>query len=286
MKRLYSKKAFGKLKEFNRKQLPTGGRLPDVEVLWLQLYDKSAPKANRNPHHHTFYELHFVLEGQIFYKTDDGTELIIGAEEYLFIPPGCEHQLVGESAVLQKMVLAFSYLDNGVYVFPQQIRHATGKWFRPVLQTLACALESDNGADGYILQQIIASLILFTADGVIADEPNVKPQPIDERLSKAKLFIEDNSTRNISVQEVAAAVYLSVKQLERLFAQHENIRVSAYIAQARCRAAKALLANRELSVERVAEQLCFSNVYNFSRFFKRQEGITPGMYRQIKCQTK
>ena len=43
-----------------------------TEVLWIQLlsYEKGRKKISRKRHEHSFFEVHFVMEGNIEYTTD------------------------------------------------------------------------------------------------------------------------------------------------------------------------------------------------------------------------
>ncbi len=285
--RLFSKKALAKLRNFNRFDVSLQLERY-VEILWFQLYSSELTrkiKPNLNMHRHTFYEIHFVLEGSVSYITSDGEEFLAGKGEYICIPPKSEHQRKFESDTLKKAVLAFSVLDEAgkEYSFPEKICVADAtEWYENIFSILAIALESDNGITSQLVGNVLSAMILLIAEKIkvnIGENAIVKK---DERLIKAKRFIADNSFRNVSVAEAADFVYLSVKQIERLFAEQEHMNVSDYIAKARCAAAKAMLARDEFTIAEVAQRLDFSNIYNFTRFFKRVEGITPGAYKKIK----
>ncbi len=287
MNRLFSKKALARLKAFNGFGVVLEAT-PEIELLWFQAYSSECArklKPNLNMHRHTFYEIHFVLEGEISYKTDSGQVFRADSGGYIIIPPDTEHQIESESVILKKSVLAFSLLDpaSEKYRFPSEMCSVNKtEWVKALFTVLALALEADNGTAHGILKNAISTMIFLISESVTEPDSATVLTKKDDRIVKAKMFIADNAARNISVQEVASFVYLSVKQLERLFVEYEQIKISDYIAKARCETAKKLLECEALSIEQVAKQLCFSNIYNFSRFFKRVEGVTPGVYKKIK----
>lgn len=98
-------------------------------------------------------------------------------------------------------------------------------------------------------------------------------------MTRAKRYIWDHVDQSVKVCDVAAEVHLSVRQLERIFYAGEGISIAEMIDRARLNRARELLSDPALTVLEVSERLSFSNEYNFIRFFKRLEGVTPGKYR-------
>ena len=193
-----------------------------------------------------------------------------------------------ESDTFKKIGLAFSVTESDAisYVFPEQIyRMPITEEIADLFSVISLALERTNGSEVSIIINSILSLILFLSDRVIDRTEDSAIAGTDERVARAKRFIEDNTMRNVSVGEVASFVCLSTKQLGRLFREAEGMTVSEFIARHRCKRAKMLLEENELSLAQIAEALAFPNEYNFNRYFKRTEGITPGVYRKVKGRT-
>lgn len=80
-------------------------------------------------------------------------------------------------------------------------------------------------------------------------------------------------------ESVADALRISLSALNRLFHEHSNQSVSAYITYLRREYAKAQLRNTDITISALAEQLGYSQASSFIRNFKREEGMTPGDYR-------
>ena len=104
---------------------------------------------------------------------------------------------------------------------------------------------------------------------------------VDTRVEVAKRYILDNIRRPFTIFDVASNVYLSEKQLSRIFIEQENISVSAYIKQEKLKEAKNLLSISDEPLKNISETLGWSSEYNFIRFFRNAEGVPPGVFRRI-----
>lgn len=81
------------------------------------------------------------------------------------------------------------------------------------------------------------------------------------------------------IEQVAAQLCMSDRTLKRQLAA-EDTSYSALLEEVRHRQAVGLLSRTDLSLERIAEQLGYSDVANFNRAFRRWTGKTPGRWRR------
>ena len=98
-------------------------------------------------------------------------------------------------------------------------------------------------------------------------------------VHRAQDAIAQDPARSWSVDELAAQAHVSARHLTRLFAEHAGISVVGYQQRLRVARARELLAERQLSVERVAELAGFASARDFRRVWQRYEGGTPSMRR-------
>lgn len=82
-----------------------------------------------------------------------------------------------------------------------------------------------------------------------------------------------------SVEAVASELCMSERTLKRQLAQ-EGTTFSDILEDIRRQKAIELLEDGQLNIERIAEQLGYSDVANFNRAFKRWTGTTPAQYRK------
>ena len=76
--------------------------------------------------------------------------------------------------------------------------------------------------------------------------------------------------------EVAEAVGVSTRQLERLFAKHLGTSPGKYYLSLRLERARQVLRQTELSVAEVSVLCGFVSPSHFSRSYKAAFGVTPG----------
>jgi AraC-like DNA-binding protein len=101
----------------------------------------------------------------------------------------------------------------------------------------------------------------------------------DDRVFKAKKYVEDNFDIFFSCQEVAAYCRISEKQLGRLFVKHENKGLLEFIHEKKLEMITKLLLRKNISHTLVAEQLGFSSAQYYGKFIRRMTGMTPEEYK-------
>jgi transcriptional regulator GlxA family with amidase domain len=82
-----------------------------------------------------------------------------------------------------------------------------------------------------------------------------------------------------SLEELAGQAHVSARHLARLFAEHAGISVVGYQQRLRVARARELLADRQLSIGRVAELAGFASARDFRRVWQRHEGGAPSAQR-------
>jgi len=104
-------------------------------------------------------------------------------------------------------------------------------------------------------------------------------QTTDELVLSAIEFIQKNHHENITIPEIADALYISESYLNRLFQSRLNMSAMQYLIKYRITRAKDLLEHTQYPVFTVADLCGFRDVRNFSKTFKKHTGKTPRAYR-------
>ncbi|MFH5183558.1 helix-turn-helix transcriptional regulator [Paenibacillus sp. TAB 01] len=92
-------------------------------------------------------------------------------------------------------------------------------------------------------------------------------------------LIEAHYDQPVSLEFCSAHLHYSPDYIKRVFRKETGISFSDYVAHYRLKLAKEWLAYTEMSVSQIAERLQYSNIQNFSRYFRKMETITPSEYR-------
>ena len=112
-----------------------------------------------------------------------------------------------------------------------------------------------------------------------------QPQPggdyqVNNRLvGRALLLMEQNLSRPLSTDEIAARVDISKRQLERLFTNETNESLQKFYRKMRLRYGLWLLQNTERLITDIAQECGFSDTAHFSRAFRVIFDKKPTDYR-------
>lgn len=104
--------------------------------------------------------------------------------------------------------------------------------------------------------------------------------PVDRRLRRAIEFMHDNFGRELALEEIASAAYLSEYHFARLFKQITGVTPHVYLANVRLERARKLLADTALPISQIASMVGYQSQSHFSKMFRSVTGITPRAYRE------
>ena len=104
--------------------------------------------------------------------------------------------------------------------------------------------------------------------------------PVDRRLRRAIEFMHDNFGRELALEEIASAAYLSEYHFARLFKQITGVTPHVYLANVRLERARKLLADTALPIGQIASMVGYQSQSHFSKMFRSVTGITPRAYRE------
>ena len=98
-------------------------------------------------------------------------------------------------------------------------------------------------------------------------------------ISKAMDYIDENYTKNISLDDVSKVVNISPYYFSKLFKEEAGVNFIDYLTKKRIDYAKELLEDNTYSIKEVCAMCGYSDPNYFSRIFKKKENVTPSEYR-------
>ena len=96
-----------------------------------------------------------------------------------------------------------------------------------------------------------------------------------QRINRVVARIDANYQRRLSLQEIAAAEFVSEAWLSRLFRKEVGVSFMQYITGLRLREAAEQLTTTRQSIQQIAQQQGFASSRVMSDLFKREHGLTP-----------
>lgn len=278
----------------------------------LALYEWSGSNDWKVPlHWHDEMELIYFKKGT-FNAWLNTKEFLVEAPAVMCIHPGELHSLIlaagaVESAIVFNLnILSFEHYDaiqaklirpliDGRLKMPLMIRDTAPVFshIKACYETMelkiremnACGSQDEtekNSAYLHIKSLLFDMLaVLYKNDCFvhIKEVRNENEQQI-ENLKKVLLYINENYSSPIRLDELARLVSLNSQYFCRYFKENIGKTVTEYINEVRIAKAAQALAETNAKIITIAQDTGFENIGYFIRRFKKEKGVTPSEYRE------
>lgn len=190
-------------------------------------------------------------------------------------PCTTHHALLG---LLREQAPTARVMDDRVFVDDGSVVTSAG--ITTGLDLALYLIERQFGAE--LAANVARRLVMYARRG--PNDPQLSPwlahrnhlHPVVHKVQDA---ITRDPARRWSLDELAALAHVGPRHLTRLFTRYAGVGVVAYQQQLRVARARQLLADPDLSVERVAEQCGFASARDFRRVWALHEAGAPGARR-------
>jgi len=125
------------------------------------------------------------------------------------------------------------------------------------------------------LLSIFGQHISILSNQILMQRASAEPPAI----ARAKQFIQEHQSEDLSLGLVAKAVNMSVFYFCKMFKKTIGLNFTDYVSRVRVEKAKNLLLNRNLRISEIAYEVGFQSLTHFNRIFKKVAGQSPTDYR-------
>lgn len=272
------------LKDFT----PSSPRTANNIIHFGETYPDPEYHINRSPEDHKrqmlwygtgVFVLEYVKSGVGYIESCGKLHTVRGGDFYLLIP-GERHEYYSDKHdPFNKVFITFSgslfpalmkslHINESVRIFHKNVYEDFCE-----MERLICRTDIPRSEAFDRITVIIVGLLL-----------NLKPEPICEPDSRLALmirqFLDESSTKNVSLSDICSQLYISKNYLISLFRQEYGITPHRYLNECRLEKAKALLSESEKPIDLIAREMGFENEKYFYSFFKTHTGRTPGDFRK------
>lgn len=263
----------------------------------VEVFDANRHFSVKYPHRHDFFEVLYLLKGS-GYHVIDGNKYEIKPPCVFFMSPGQAHKLELSNDI-EGFIFIFTsdfYLlnrsnQNSLIEFP---------FFYTIHQDnppLLLENESDirflenlfrqsiaeiNRPGDYFLEMLrsILDLILTTCAARYQVSENMLNKGKGQILVKRFFhLVEENHQKNLSLSDYSGMIGVTPNHLTQTVKLLTGKTSSQIIKTKQLLEIKRLLVHTNLSVSEIANQLNFEDQSYFTKFFKRETGMTPIQYR-------
>lgn len=245
-------------------------------------------------HHHDFYEVYYLLHGQVEYWVD-GRIIRMQAGDVLLINPMELHRPILETDghVYERIVLWIekefmegltsngkrlsACFDTTLPGHTHLLRPAAAersalnaRMGELVREYYSNEYGSDLSAYGLFLQLMVQlnRMALFSAA-----QPE-ETEAMSALVERALIYIADHLSENLKVEQIASALFVSKYYLSHTFTREVGVSIYRYIMMRRLLMARQLLIAGEPAGQ-VSQSCGFSDYASFYRAFKSEYGTSP-----------
>ena len=248
----------------------------------------------RDFHFHDFDKLVLLLEGRVDYLVEERRYELLPGTVLLVKHHTIHKAVIDQSQPYERIIL---YLDGAYFdrTMPEarlmdccDTADRSGNWLlapdeeqrRAIMATLAQYEEAEADAR-FGAEAMRSTLImqLLVQIGRLNAAQSGDKRPYDPKIRETLSYINENLGRELSVDALAARVFLSRYYFMRLFKAQTGSTVHAYIRQKRLLSAARLI-REGVPAGRAAEELGFGDYSAFHRAFRESFGISPAQLKK------
>ena len=243
--------------------------------------EQCAPGHTYGPAIRDHYLIHFVASGRGRLKTDDGEYEIEAGQGFVIFPDEITvysadtkepwaYDWVGFNGAGAAALADHAGFDRGKRVL--QLKNP-GAGLRMMQDISADMAEAGETAALGALVRLLG--YLGSADRG-AQDMRISRRHYD----RARWYMDGHYARPVTVQDVADYVGLSRSQLFRVFEVCEGASPKAVLTSLRIRHACRLLAETDMTVEEIAQQVGLASAQRLGVVFRTNMGVSPTEYRK------
>lgn len=263
----------------------------------VEVFDANRHFSVKYPHRHDFFEVLFLKKGSGLHVID-GNKYEIRPPCVFFMSPGQAHKLE-LSHDIEGFIFIFNadfYLlnrsnPNSLIEFPffytihqdnpplllenNSDVHFLEILFRRGIQEIS----SRNDADTELLRSILGLILTACASIYPVNDSQLTKGKGHMLVKRFFHVLEENYQKNLSLNEYASLIGVTSNHLTQTVKVLTGKTSSQIIKSKQLLEIKRLLVHTNLSVSEIAGQLNFDDQSYFTKFFRRETGMTPLQYR-------
>ena len=279
--------------------------LPEISTTDIAVFKSPYIHFKRRYHEYIFY---YILEGELFLAEGE-VRYHLKENDFIILEPSMEHAGFRASTCSfcyvhfswEQLETAWHLLSARVELEPG--KNARGTWLLPkhdrvegIRNVLRCREIIEKLTKCYQSREIFSDLrtanlfyeLLIVAGTDFAQRLYKEQVPFrgkaKEIIPELVEYLNQSYSENVSGDFIEERFHYNFDYLNRQFKKWTGETIFAYLNRVRMERAKQLLQTGFYTVEEIALQTGFQNIYYFERVFKKFYGITPGKMKREKDQ--
>ncbi len=239
------------------------------------------------------YSALLLLDGNVRCQVND-LEIAISESGAVLLEPGMTATVSGLAAEFIVLTLSPAYvLDCAVRT--RMFREQASISFRKnvfegderlaqLARNLATELLQEEAGQEIVvtalMEQLLVQLLRHHSTARRAEELELsRVGLVDRRIRRAVELMNAHLDRDLPLEEIAAAAYISPFHFARVFKKLTGATPHAYLATLRFARAQTLLAETDLNITEISARVGYSSPSHFTKAFRQATGLTPRAFR-------
>ncbi len=228
-------------------------------------YENCCKSHSFGPAVRTYWLIHFVVSGFGIFKIK-GKEYKIKPGEMFVIPPYIETYYEADS------VNPWSYIWIGFTTNSKLPKELSDIIVCPEAENIFVSMKKCT--DYSLGRSAYLGARLWDLFALLSEGGNNKYGYVEKALE----FIHSNYMHDITVEQIARYLNLDRSYFSVIFKKKTGLSPKQYLLNYRMNIAATLIIRKDIAISVVANSVGYSNLYTFSKMFKRHFGISPSNY--------
>lgn len=240
---------------------------------------------------HNFWEMMYVVKGSLCVSADERVYHLSSGQIIFHQPLELHKFYITDKGGAE--ILVISYLAEGrlrdffrekIFLLNESQKNILNELIA-YAESYACETESiyHRYLPAFLSENLYSqkvSLYIHQLLLSLAESNSITPLPESEdsaMFTKAVQYMNDRIYENLSVEEIASDLHMSVSTLKRIFKRYAGLGIHKYFLKLKLKTAIDLLGNGE-TVTGVSRKMNFSSQGYFTNVFQREIGESPSSY--------
>ncbi|MBL4753424.1 MAG: helix-turn-helix transcriptional regulator [Flavobacteriales bacterium] len=153
--------------------------------------------------------------------------------------------------------------------------------FETLWKMFTIEMESNDSLQTDMLQTMLKRYLILCTRLYKTQAHYPKEKLNSDIIREFNFLVEEHYKTKHTVAEYADLLHKSPKTISNVFAKMGSITPLQYIQERKILEARRLLRHTDMQIQEVAYDIGYDNIQAFSRFFKKQEGVSPSEFKGI-----